>query len=605
MLRRFATLFFVISLVGVLLAAPPGLGTAEAEVTLGEPCSTDGTWVEGELNVYFFDVEQGDSQLVVGPTGRTMLIDLGEKSWNAFWTTNAMMVADEIREICGIPEGAVHLDYVMISHHHLDHAGYAGNPNDTGNIGNGLWQLLHPDHQGFTVGTLIDRDAGEWVDTNEDGDCDVGTASQPSDEVVWNNAGTVSQTSRRLVCWLYGPDGQRDRLHIEGRVLRMTNDDPWPSFDMGSGVTAQVLMANAKGVMQADGETPVSGDHTAAQYPPSENDYSIAILFEYGSFRYATAGDLDGEYAISGFGYSYNDVEAAVAGDFGDVDTMRVNHHGSSHSTSAFYTETLAPETAVISCGNNAYGHPANRVLDELRNVPNSLGIGADIYLTNNPCDDEDDTGPIDYSGTFNGDGHIYLHTTGGGSGYVIHYDEGSRSYVAGVPPSAGPRVLISETRFRGPGGANDEFVELRNTGQQEADVSGWRLQACSSTTGSATNRATVPAETTIPPGGYYLIARATYYTGSNTPDLEFSAAIADGGGVRILDDQGAYVDGVGSYVPETSQCREGDGLDFPSGNDNVSFHRDGSGSVDTDDNLADFTGPSTSTPTNAAGVTG
>lgn len=586
-----------------------GAGPAMADVVQAPSCSTAGTWTQGELNVYFFDVEQGDSQFVVGPAGRTMLIDLGERSWNAFNNTMAMQVADRIRQVCGIASGPVHLDYVMASHHHLDHIGYPGNPNDTTNVGNGLWQLLHPDHQAFTVGTVVDRDAGAWTDTNSDGDCDVGTSATPSDEVTWHNVGTTSQTSRRFVCWLYGPAGQRDRQHIDGRVLRLVNTDPWPLFDMGPGVTAEVLQANAKGVMQADGTTPVPGDHTAAQYPPSENDYSIAVKFEFGAYRYATAGDLDGEYSISGFGYSYNDVEASAAQDFGDVDTMRVNHHGSGHSTSAFYTQMLAPETAVISCGDNAYGHPANRVLDELRNVPNGLGTGADIYLTNNPCDDTDATGaPIDYTGTFNSNGDIHLHTTSGGSGYAVQYDTGANSYPAGLPPVGQPgsgQVRVSEVRLRGPGGANDELVELRNVGTAAVDVSGWRLQGCTSTTGVASNRATIPAGTAIQPGGYYLIARATDYTGTATPDLTFSAAIADGGGVRIVSGTGAVVDGVGSAAPGSSECREGTGLSFPTGNANVSFHRSGAAATDADDNVADFTGPATSSPTNAAGVTG
>lgn len=594
-------------LTAITVAAPQA---AADELTLGAPCSTSGTWVPGELNIYFFDVEQGDSQLIVGPTGKTMLIDLGEQSWNAYYNTMAMHVADEIREICGVESGPVHLDYVMASHHHLDHIGYPGNPNDTTNVGNGLWQLLHPDHEAFTVGTLIDHDAAGWVDTNSDGDCDVGTSASPSTEVVWHNAGTVSQTSRRFVCWLYGPDGQRDRLHIEGRVLRLDNSTPWPSFDLGTGVTAQVLQANAKGVMQADGVTPVSGDHTTATYPPSENDYSIAIRFQYGAYRYATAGDLDGEYTISGFGYSYNDVEAAVAAQFGDVDTMRVNHHGSSHSTSTGYATTLAPETAVISCGDNDFGHPANRVLDELRNVANGLGTGADIYLTNNPCDDVDGTStPIDYSGTFNTNGNIHVHTTNGGTGYEVDYDAGANSYPAGLPPSGqspGPApVRISEVRLRGPNGANDEFVEIRNTGTAAVDISGWRLEGCTATTGTASSRATVPGSTTLAAGGYYLFARNTYFSGSVTPDATFSAAVADGGGVRITNAGGAFVDGVAAADATTSVCREGSGLTFPTANQNVSFHRDAGGAADSDDNATDFTGPSTSTPTNAAGQVG
>jgi len=41
-----------------------------------------GTWTPGTLEIHVFNVGQGASQLVIGPTGRTMLIDVFEESWN-------------------------------------------------------------------------------------------------------------------------------------------------------------------------------------------------------------------------------------------------------------------------------------------------------------------------------------------------------------------------------------------------------------------------------------------------------------------------------------------------------------------------------------------
>ncbi len=603
-LLRLATAAAVLAavLVGVLAAtAPPALAASS-------PCSTGGTWAQGELNVYFLDVEQGDAQLIVGPTGKTMLIDLGENVWNRTTNTNAERVAAAIQAICGV-SGPVHLDFIMGSHHHLDHIGYAGNPHDTTTYGNGIYQLLHPDHMNFTVGQLIDRDGGTWTDSNGDGDCEVGTNANPSPDVDYHHAGTSSSTARRWICWLYGPSGQHDRTNIDGKVLTLTNEmGSWPSFDLGPGVTAQVLQANAKGVMQADGVTPVSGNHVNDPIPPSENDYSIAIEFAYGDYQYATAGDTDGEYSTSGFGYTYNDVEASVDDLFGDVETMRVNHHGSSHSTSAAYTTTLAPETAVISCGANSYGHPANRVLDELRNVANSEGTGADIYLTNNPCDTDPS---IDYSGTFNSNGDIWLRTTGGGAGYEIVYDSGTRTYSSHTGSGGGGGsggdplgVNISEARFRGPGGGSDELVEIKNTSSGDVDISGWALEGCAGGSGNPSNRAMVPAGTVLAAGQHYLFAN-NGYTGSVAADLSYSTGISDTGGARIVDGGGAMVDGVASSSGGSDLCREGTGLSFPSGNNDDSFHRAGEGATDTDDNLADFTGPSPSTPTNSAGQGG
>jgi len=422
----------------VVVAVASLTGVAPPAEAVGSACSTSGTWRQGELNVYWFDVEQGDAQLVVGPTGKTMLIDLGETAWNSTGTsTMASKVASKIRAICGV-SGPVHLDYVMASHHHLDHIGYAANPNDTSTVGNGIYRLLTPGGENFSVGTVLDRDAGTWTDANGDSDCDVGTSASPAPETEWRNAGTVSQTARRWNCWLYGPASQADRANINGHVVRLGNSSPWPAIDLGAGVTASIVQANAKGVVQIDGVTPVSGNHVGEPTPPSENDYSIGVKFTRGAFEYATAGDSDGEYDTSGFGYTYNDIEQSMIAGFGNVETMRANHHGSLHSSKSTYVKALAPETAFISCGANSYGHPGNRVLDALRTVPNERGAGADIYLANRPCDPQQSDGTAtDYAGALNSDGDVRLATVGHPCLVCSSATPGCRESTRTSPPNA------------------------------------------------------------------------------------------------------------------------------------------------------------------------
>ena len=55
--------------------------------------------------------------------------------------------------------------------------------------------------------------------------------------------------------------------------------------------------------------TPISGNYVAMPNPPSENDYSIGLLIRYKDIEYVTCGDLDGDYASSSFGYTYNNIE--------------------------------------------------------------------------------------------------------------------------------------------------------------------------------------------------------------------------------------------------------------------------------------------------------
>lgn len=545
-------------LISALCALTLGTTTATRAAAPALACSTAGTWTQGEVSVYWFDVEQGDSQLIVGPTGKTLLIDLGETSFNTTGAnTKATTVASKIRAICGTGSSPVALDYVLVSHHHLDHIGYAANPGDTSNYGNGLYQLLTPAGLGFTVGTFIDRDAGTWSDTNGNGQCDVGTSTTPSTEIAWHNAGTTSQTARRLICWLYGPAGQADRAHIAGRVLTLTNTAAWPALDLGPGVSVTIENANGKGTLQADNQTPVSGNHTALGTPPSENDYSVAVEIAYGNWNYATAGDSDGEYNTSSFGYTYNDIEAKLAPLFGNVDTMRANHHGSGHSSNAAYLAVLKPETVVFSCGNNDYGHPSNRVMDDLRAQTNDRGTGADLYLTNNPCDpyQADGTTATNYSGTLNSNGDVVLRTTSAGAGYTISYDVGARSYTAytsSPPPTATPADVVINEYLMAPQ-AGSEWIELYNPTASAIDLSGLYLDDAAGGGGAPKQ---IPAGTTIPAHGRYVMEFGSGFLNNTGTDAVRYLAI--GGGVETVYDTTTYT--LGSTQYDKVFHRVGDG---------------------------------------------
>jgi uncharacterized protein len=163
---------------------------------------------------------------------------------------------------------------------------------------------------------------------------------------------------------------------------------------------------------------------------------------------------------------------------------------------------------------------------------------------------------------------------------------------------AAGPasaQVVISEFRVRGPAGGNDEFVEIRNTTAAPVDISGWRLQGCTSGSGAFDPRATV-GDVTLAPGQTYLFTH-TGYTGTITGDQTYGTGITDFGatnpGIRLtLPDATTAVDGVGS---PTSPCREGTGFTTTTTNGDVSYERSG----DSNNNAADFASRTPSNPEN------
>jgi beta-lactamase superfamily II metal-dependent hydrolase len=104
-----------------------------------------------------------------------------------------------------------------------------------------------------------------------------------------------------------------------------------------------------------------------------ENSRSIAWLLSSDhtvggrtfSFRYFTGGDCGGAPDISA------DLESPLAQIVGDVDAIKINHHGSRYSTNQTFLDSLRPEAVVISVGDqNDYAHPAQEILDRLQNAP-------------------------------------------------------------------------------------------------------------------------------------------------------------------------------------------------------------------------------------------
>jgi predicted extracellular nuclease len=173
---------------------------------------------------------------------------------------------------------------------------------------------------------------------------------------------------------------------------------------------------------------------------------------------------------------------------------------------------------------------------------------------------------------------------------------------LSALPALAAPGgVVISEFRFRGPDGGNDEFVELHNTGSSPVAIGGWQLIGCNAT-GFSSARATLTAGTMLPAGGHYLLTNTNSngYSESVPGDQNYSTGITDTGGARLVAN-GARVDAVGSSATVPA-CKEGTGLSLPTSGDDTAFERRAEGTQDTDSNAQDFEGPKAGDPNNLAG---
>ena len=99
---------------------------------------------------------------------------------------------------------------------------------------------------------------------------------------------------------------------------------------------------------------------------PDQNDVSVVILLDSGEVEYLFTGDID----------STVEADIVARGTPVAADILKVPHHGSKYSSSEYFLSAVQPAEAVISVGDNPYGHPTDETIQRL------LDAGARIWRT-------------------------------------------------------------------------------------------------------------------------------------------------------------------------------------------------------------------------------
>ena len=311
MIRIFIGLLCLLLTSCLSLPALPQRGQGSAPGSNSYPSEKSGI-----MRLYFPDVGQGDATLLISPEGRTLLIDAGPPS------AGRDVLLPLFRTL-----SISRLDSLLITHYDLDHLG-------------GVPSLL----------------AGE--------DGQLGTEDDVLVGVAYDRGGKPWDNSPGLNGYLFALlSGDIPRQSLEaGQTLSLDNT-----------LRLEILAAN--GTVRIGTEKPATIDLTPKTYSGKENAASIALLIEYGGFRYLTAGDLTGGGMTDG--YITPDVESLLAETVGAVDVVHVNHHGSLSSSNESFVKTTKPQAVVIQAGkDNPYGHPNRDVVERWRQ------IGAEIHLT-------------------------------------------------------------------------------------------------------------------------------------------------------------------------------------------------------------------------------
>ena len=184
------------------------------------------------LQIYFIDVEGGQSTLVVSPSGQSLLIDAG---WPGYEGRDADRILAAAHQA-----GLSQIDYVLITHYHRDHVG-------------GVPQLL----DGMKVGTFVDHGSNQ-----EDSEV------TRTDYAAYEKA--VAGHPRVTV----KPGWGLPIKGIEVRVLAAAGD-----------LITSPLPGAGEANSYCKGEPTAPGDDT-------ENARSVGVIITYGKFRFLDLGDL-------------------------------------------------------------------------------------------------------------------------------------------------------------------------------------------------------------------------------------------------------------------------------------------------------------------------
>jgi competence protein ComEC len=266
------------------------------------------------LDIYFIDVEGGQSTLLVTPSGQSFLIDAGypgsgttrSKPGDPRDARDANRIAAAARDA-----GVKSIDYLLITHFHPDHVG-------------GVAELA----QLIPIHTFIDH----------------GDVSPEEEQRV---PGTLNAFSTYAA------------VRAKGRHVEPSVGDRLPLRGLDVIVVSSALATIVKPLAGAGEDNAACANRAPdAQDRPDENVRSTGIRVQFGKFSFLDVGDLSGRPLIA---------LACPKNLAGPVDVYLVAHHGGADAADAATFAAFNPRVAILN--NSSAKGGSLEIFERLRQV--------------------------------------------------------------------------------------------------------------------------------------------------------------------------------------------------------------------------------------------